>query len=182
MNEITLERTATPLETVGLVCARASFVAVLVGVVEGITVSRLTGVSVAGIGLATAGLWFPAAVIALLPATRLHRFSKRKVATALLVAVLTTLLFAKFATTVSPVLRALPVEASVALAFAWLAAGLQLDDPLRRPLAIIGIVVAVVLQIFSTRWVDAHRAFAGLLIEHTAVPRLMLRTVLRRFV
>lgn len=182
MSEITLESTSTPLETVGLVCARASFVAVLVGVIEGITVSRLTGVSVAGIGIATAGLWFPAAVIALLPATRLHRFSKRKVATALLVAVLSSLLFAKLATNVSPVLRALPAEASVSLAFAWLAAGLQLDDPLKRPLAIAGIVVAVVLQIFSTRWVDAHRAFAGLLIDHTAVPRLMLRTVLRRFV
>lgn len=182
--EISLEAPSTPLETVGLVCARASFVAVVVGIVEGLLVARAADTSIAGIGMATAGLWLPAAFVALLPAAALHRLpaSRRTVFTGLLAVLLAATLFARLATSVSPVLRALPLEMAAALALAWIASGLQLDVPLKRPLAIIGIVIAVVLQVFANRWVDAHRPFAGLLLEHSAVPRFMLRTVLRRFV
>lgn len=181
--EISLESTSTPFETVGLVCARASFVAMLVGIVEGAVVARLADASVAGIGVATAGLWFPAALVALIPATALHRLpSRRTVFTVLLVVVLAAALFARLATSVSPVLRALPLELGATLMAAWFAAGLHLDDSLKRPVAIIGIAIAVVLQMYSMRWIDQHRAFAGLLLEHSAVPRFMLRSVLRRFV
>lgn len=179
--EISLEAQSTPLETVGLVCARASFVAVVVGVTEAFVVARAAGTSVTGMGLATAGLWFPAALVALLPANALHRLPRPQVFTGLLVAVLVAALFAQLSHA-SPVLRALPIELASALMLGWLAAGLQLDDGLKRPIAILGVVIALGLQLFSMRWVDGHRAFAGLLLEHSAVPRFMLRTVLHRFV
>jgi hypothetical protein len=181
--ELSLEAPPTPLERVGLACARASFVALVVGGLEGLFVARAGGVSAGGLGLAAAGLWFPAALLALVPASALHGLAtpKRVVFSGLLALTLAAALFARVSHA-APIVRAAPLEVASVLLVAWLGAGLQVEDPLRRPVAVVGIVLAVALQVVATRWIDAHRAFAGLLVEHSTVPRFMLRAVLRRFV
>ena len=179
--EISLEPEPTPLERVGLVCARATLVASVLGFVEGLVISKTTETSVAGLGLATAGLWWPLALASLGPAHALHRWPRAGVSTALLAAVLASALFARFSPFAAP-LAAAPLEGAAALLLAWLAAGLHPGLQVRRPVALLGLLLAVGLQLFATRWVDAHRAFAGLLVDHSAAPRFMLRTVLRRFV
>ena len=78
-------------------------------------------------------------------------------------------------------LRAAPLEAVAAIGLAYAASHLELDEPFRRPIAIAGIVVVVALQVYASHWIDAHRAYASILVERTAVPRFMLRTVLHRF-
>lgn len=181
MSDATAEHVASPLDAVGIVCARAAFVASLVGIVEGVVVSRIAEVSVSGIGIATAGLWFPAGLLFLLPASALRRAPPRAVAVGLFVALAAALIFARAMPALSMPLRAAPIEAAAALAFAYAASRLELDEPFKRPIAIAGLVVVVALQVYATRWVDAHRAFAGVLVEHTAIPRFMLRTVLHRF-
>lgn len=177
---------ASPLDPIGLVCARAAVIALVIGVGEGLAVSNVIGTSVAGIGLANAGLWFPIALVSLLPGLLLRRLDdprvRRGLAFALGVALAAAILFARFSTTGSSVLRAAPAEAIAAVGLGWAAMELRLEDPLRRPVAIAGLIVAAALQVYATRWVDAHRAFAGLLAQHTAAPRFMLRVVLRRFV
>jgi hypothetical protein len=183
VKELTLDTPTTPLDAIGMVCARASFVAVLVGIIEGIVVSRVSDISVSGIGLATAGLWFPAALLFLLPASLLRRApSIRAVITGLVIAFGVTLVFTRVAPSVPFALRVAPLEMVSALALAYLASLLNIDAPFRRPIAIFGIVLAVALQVYATYWVDGHRAFAGLLVEDTTVPRFMLKSVLRRFV
>ncbi len=177
MNEITVEPPATTLDTIGLYCARAVFVAVLVGMVEGLVVSKLAEVSVSGIGIATAGLWVPAAFLFLFPAALLKRVqSKQAVALGLAVAFGAGLLVARAAK--------LPIvaESAGALALAYVASQIDFDPAFRKPISIAGILLAVALQLYAAHWVDAHRAFASLLVERTTVPRFMLRTVLRRFV
>lgn len=177
MNDAAAESPATPLDTLGLYCARAVFVAVLVGLFEGIIVSRVAEVSVSGIGIASAGLWIPAAFLFLFPASLLRRVpSRQAVAVGLAVAVGAAAIFAKAAHS------AAPLEAAAALAFAYAASQLELEGFIRRPIAIAGIALAVALQVYAAYWVDAHRAFASLLVEHTTIPRFMLRSVLRRFV
>ncbi len=177
---------SSPVDAIGLVCARAAVIALLIGVGEGLAVSRATETSVAGIGIANAGLWFPFALVSLLPGLLLRRLEdprvRRGVAFALGVAFAAAVLFARFSPTASTALRAAPVEAIAAVGLGWAAMELRFEDPLRRPIAIAGLVVAAALQIYATRWIDAHRAFAGLLAQHTAAPRFMLRTVLQRFV
>jgi hypothetical protein len=183
VNHATAESSVSPLDTVGVICARAAFVAVLLGVVEGIVVSRLSEISVSGIGIATAGLWFPIALLFLLPASLLRRVrSPRVVATALVIALMIAVIFAKATPNLAAPLRAAPIEGIAALGLAYAASRLELDAPFKRPIAIAGIVLAVALQVYGTYWVDSHRAFAGLLVEHTAVPRVMLKAILRRFV
>ncbi len=175
---------STPLESTGLVCARAAFVAIIVGLVEGIAVSRTAETSIGGIGLATAGLWFPIALLFLAPAMLLRRVEgegkRRILRLGLGVALAGAVLFARFSHLPMP-LRMVPAEVLGALALAWAAIELRLDDPIRRPVAYAGLFVAVGLQFYSTQWVDAHRAFASLLAEGTMIPRFMLRVVLRRF-
>jgi hypothetical protein len=180
------ETEATPLERIGLVCARAAFVATLVGVIEGVVVSNLAETPVSGIGLATAGLWLPGALLALVPATLLRRLddprTRRIVAYLFGVGIVVASAFARFAVGAPFPLRAGPLEAVTAIALAWAATELRLEPPLRRPVAIAGLVLAVALQVYAMRWVEGHLAFAGLLSEKTCFPRMMLRTVLRRFV
>jgi hypothetical protein len=177
VKEITAEPPATTLDTIGLYCARAVFVAVIVGLVEGVVVSRLAEVSVSGIGIATAGLWVPAAFLFLFPAALLKRVqSKQAVALILGVGLAAGLLIAR------ALHFPLAAEAGGALLLAYLASQIELDPMFRKPIAITGIVLAVILQMYAAHWVDAHRAFASLLVDHTAVPRFMLRAVLRRFV
>lgn len=182
MNDLTAESTATPLDAIGVVCARAAFVASLLGIIEGVVVSRLADLSVSGIGIATAGLWFPAALLSLLPASLLRRVqSRRAVAFGLAVAFGAAVIFARAMPSLAPWLRAAPIEAVAAVGLAYAASNLELDEPFRRPIAIAGLLVVVALQVYASRWVDGHRAYAGVLVERTAVPRFMLRTVLHRF-
>lgn len=176
MNDAAAEPTATPLDTLGLFCARAVFVAVLVGLVEGIVVSRVAEVSVSGIGIASGGLWIPAALLFLFPASLMKRVPRRAAAFGLAAAFLGGILVTR-ATHIS-----LFAEAGAALGLAYAASLLELEPMIRRPIAIAGIVLAVALQVYAAYWVDAHRAFASLLVDHTTVPRFMLRSVLRRFV
>lgn len=177
MNDATAESPATPLDTLGLYCARAVFVAVLVGIFEGIVVSRIADVTAGGIGIATAGLWIPAALLFLFPAAALRRIPSRQIVAVVLALAFGAALFLARATKI-----AAPLEAVVALTLAYAASSLDLEGFMRRPIAIAGLVLAIVLQLYAAYWVDAHRAFASLLVEHTAVPRFMLRSVLRRFV
>lgn len=181
MSDVTAESAATPLDAIGVVCARAAFVASLLGIVEGVVVSRIAELSVSGIGIATAGLWFPAALLFLVPASALRRVPSRVVAVGLFVAFGAALIFARAMPTLAAPLRAGPIEAAAALALAYAASRLELDEPFRRPIAIAGLIVVVALQLYANHWIDAHRAFAGVLVEYTAVPRFMLRTVLHRF-
>ena len=182
MSDLTAESTSTPLDAIGIVCARAAFVASLLGIVEGVVVSRLADLSVSGIGIASAGLWFPAALLALLPASLLRRVpSTRAVAFGLAIAFGATVIFARAMPSLSAPLRAAPIEAVAAVGLAYAASLLELDEPFKRPIAIAGLVVVVALQLYATHWIDAHRAYAGVLVDRTAVPRFMLRTVLHRF-
>jgi len=182
VSDTTAESTATPLDAIGVVCARAAFVASLLGIVEGLVVSKLAELSVSGIGIATAGLWFPAALLALLPASVLRRVeSRRAVAFGLAIAFGAAVLFARATPSLSVPLRAAPIEAVAAIALAYAARPPALAQPFRRPIAIAGLVVVVALQLYANHWIDAHRAYAGVLVEKTAVPRFMLRTVLHRF-
>jgi hypothetical protein len=179
------EAEVSAIDTIGMACARAGFVALLVGMVEGVVVSKMADASVSGIGLATAGLWVPVALFALLPGAALRRVAqraqRRNVAFAMVAALFAALLFAKLAH-VSPIVRLAPVEIVAAIGFAWVALEIEVSEAIKRPLAIFGFIVVALLQFYATRWVDAHRAFAGLLVEGTFVPRAMLRFVLRRFV
>ncbi len=182
MSDRTADSATTPFDAVGVVCARAAFVAALLGIVEGVVVSRLADVSVSGIGIATAGLWFPAALLFLLPAAALRRVrSPRVVPVALFIAFGAALIFARAMPSLAAPVRAAPIEAVAALALAYAASRLELDDPFRRPIAVAGLIIVVALQVYANRWINAHRAFAGVLVEHTAVPRFMLRAVLHRF-
>jgi hypothetical protein len=179
------EAEVSAIDTIGMACARAAFVALIVGMVEGIVVGQMADMSVSGIGLATAGLWVPVGLVALLPGTGLRRLAqrakRRNVAFAVVAAFFAAVLFAKLSH-VSPVLRLAPAELVAASGLAWVALEIEVSEAIRRPLAIFGFVVVAVLQFYATRWVDAHRAFAGLLVEGSFVPRAMLRFVLRRFV
>jgi hypothetical protein len=176
----------SPLESVGLACARAAAVACVVGVGEGLVVARAAETSAEGIGLATAGLWFPIALVGLVPGLFFRRLesatARRALSFGLFAAFLAAVLFARFSSFAPPLARALPAELLASVGLGWAAMELRFEAPLRRPVAIAGLVAAAVLQVYASRWVDAHRAFASLLTQHTAVPRLMLKFVLRRFV
>jgi hypothetical protein len=179
------EQESSALDVVGIACARAAFVALLVGMIEGIVVAHMADMSVSGIGIATAGLWAPVALFALIPGAALRRLAqglrRRNVAFVVVAAFFASLLFAKLSHA-SPIVRLAPAEIISAIGLAWVALEIEVSDAIRRPLAIFGLVVLVALQFYGTRWVDNHRAFAGLLVDGSFVPRAMLRFVLRRFV
>lgn len=177
MSETTAEHDVTSLDTLGVYCARAVFVAVIVGLVEGIVVSRLAEVSASGIGIATGGLWIPASLLFLAPAAYLKRIPSRQTVAMGLAVLFGVSLLVSRATHL-----AAPAEVAGALFLSYVASLLELDPVVRRPIAIAGLVLAVVLQIYAAYWVDAHRAFASLLVDRTTIPRFMLRTVLHRFV
>jgi hypothetical protein len=117
----------------------------------------------------------------LLPASLLRRAPARAVTFGLAFAFGAALIFARAMPSLAPSLRAAPIEAVAAIGLAYAASLLELDEPFRRPIAIAGLIVVVALQLYATNWIDAHRAYAGVLVERTAVPRFMLRTVLHRF-
>jgi hypothetical protein len=185
MAEKAAEAEVSVVDTIGMACARAGFVALIVGMVEGIVVSHMADMSVSGIGLATAGLWVPVGLVALLPGAAVRRVAqrtqRRNMAFIVVAALFASILFAKLSHA-SPIVRLAPVELVAAIGFAWVALEIEVSEAIRRPLAVFGFIVVALLQFYATRWVDAHRAFAGLLVEGTFVPRAMLRFVLRRFV
>ncbi|MEO7093929.1 MAG: hypothetical protein ABI175_11810 [Polyangiales bacterium] len=179
------------LESVGVACARASMVALVVGMIEGLALGHRVGAGDAGIGLATAGLWVPAALIALVPGGALVKVTgdarRRTIVLAVLGAAIVASVVVAWTqpsievSTGSP-LRALPLEISGAIAAAWAASLIRFEGLMRRPAALVGLAIAILVQLFANRWVDAHRALAGVMVEASYVPRFMLRVVLRRFV
>ena len=182
--EKTESSTGVALDSIGMVCARAAMVAIGVGLAEGAVLSKTIEPSVSGLGFATVGLWFPGAFIAVALMSLLQRLEGRARTTllaTLVVARVAALGFARFSHAVGP-LRAAPAEIVGALLLAWGASVVRVEGIFRRPLAVAGVALAVVLQIYGTRWVDSHRAYAGLIAETSFVPRLMLRNVLRRVV
>lgn len=182
----TAEPTATPFESIGMLLARASFVALIVGLLEGVIVARLADTPVSGIGLATAGLWLPGAVLAIIIGLGVRRAAqgggRRNIGLAVLAAMVVAIAAARVLSSAPVSVRAAPIEIVAAIALGWVSCELEVAEALRRPIAIAGIVIAVGLQLYATRWVDAHRAFAGLLADKTMIPRVMLKYVLRRFV
>jgi hypothetical protein len=179
------------LDSVGIACARGSMVALVVGMIEGLALGHRAGGGNAGIGLATAGLWVPAALVALLPGTALVRLAGESRTRTIALAVLGLAIVASIVVAwtqpgleVSPgsPLRALPLEITGAIAAAWAASLMRFEGPVRRPAAYVGIAVAILVQLFANRWVEAHRALAGAIVDASFVPRFMLRVVLRRFV
>ena len=178
------------LESVGVACVRAAIVALIVGFAEGILLGKRFGMSSPSIGLATAGLWFPAALIALIPGALLVRYvgdsSKRRIVAGIFaVALIGSAIFAAsqppVEVSVGSPLRALPLEIAGALSVAWGASLMRFEGAMRRPAAYVGIALAALIQLYANRWIDAHRAFAGAMTEASFVPRIMLRFVLRRF-
>ena len=174
--------TGPAIESVGMVCARAVLVALVVGVVEGNVLARVLDTKVTGFGLATAGLWVPAALVSLLVVLPLRRMdeSARRVVRAVLIGMLAaSFLYVKLGRAPLP-MRVAPAEILSVLAVAWVASSLKLEGALRKVVAYAGIALTLVLQIHANRWVDAHRAYAGAMSQSSFVPRLMLRSVLRR--
>jgi hypothetical protein len=176
------------IDTIGLVCARASLVALGGGLVEGLFMTRALDGAAAGLPLANAGLWFPLGLLALLPARPIAKRLDNPIARPRLIALGGALLFlaAVFGLLgarlgLGPI-RWAPVEILAALELAVVASVLRPEPPLRRILAIAGLVLAFGLQLFATRWIDAHAAFAGATTQLAWVPRVMLKFVLRRFV
>lgn len=174
----------TALDDVGVACARAACVALIVGFVEGTVVGARVGEGGAGLALATAGLWFPGALVALLPGHALVRVANDRRRRTLVAAVLGgACALSAILAWVAPISAwsVLPLETFGAIAAAWGASLVRLDGPIRRPAAWVGIALAAMVQLYANRWVDVHRALAGALVDHTFVPRIMLRFVLRRF-
>ena len=173
------------LDSIGVACARATSVALVMGMIEAVLFGRAAGGTTPGMAIAVAGLWVPSAMLALAPGALLVRFADnpaRRRSIALLLVALGSLL-AWTAPVESPTpWRAAPLELSAAIGAAWGASRIRFDGPIRRPAAYVGITLAVLVQLFANRWVDVHRALAGLLVDASFVPRLMLRLVLRRFV
>ena len=172
------------LDSVGVACARGTSAALLVGLVEGGVVGSRVGEGGAGLALATAGLWFPAALAALLPGAALVRVASDRrrrtiVAGCFGAALALSTIFA--ATSSRAPWNAMPLELVGVVLAGWGASLVRLEGPIRRPAAFVGIALAVLVQLYANRWIDVHRALAGALADHTFVPRGMLRLVLRRF-
>ena len=172
------------LDSVGVACARGISAALLVGMIEGAIVGARVGAGGAGLALATAGLWFPAALAALLPGAALVRYAndrrRRNVVLVAFGALLAVTGIIAFAWSQAP-FNVMPLEIVAVLVAGWGASLVRLDGPVRRPAAWVGIGLAVLVQLFANRWIGVHLAFAGALADHTFIPRFMLRVVLRRF-
>lgn len=178
------------LESVGVACARAAIVALVVGLVEGVLLGRRFGVPSTAMGLAAAGVWFPASLLALLPGALLVRIGGDSKVRRIMLVVVGVLLAGclAFAATAPPTdvalgspLRALPLEIVGAISVAWGASSMRFEGAMKRPAAYVGIALAVLLQLYANRWIDVHRALAGAMAESSFIPRFMLRVVLRRF-
>jgi hypothetical protein len=172
------------LDSVGVACARGISAALLVGLIEGAIVGSRLGDGGAGLALATAGLWFPAALASLLPGAALVRFAndrrRRNVVLATFGGLLAVAGVVAFAVSRAP-WNVMPLEIVAVLLAGWGASLVRLDGPVRRPAAWVGIGLAVLVQLYANRWIGVHLGFAGALADHTFVPRFMLRVVLRRF-
>jgi hypothetical protein len=173
---------ATAFESLGLSLARAGFVALVLGLVESLFVRRAAGFDIPGLAPALAGLWLPASIVSLAAALddpRGRRFIPPTFALLAFAAIVFLLRLGGAGIALH--LRALPLELVALFGVGTLAAWTRPSEALRRPLAIGAIFVVFALQLFATRWVDAHRGFAGVIVDDTGIPRLMLRAVLRRF-
>ncbi len=174
------------LDAVGLVCARAALVALGAGLVEGLLLGRALGGATAGLAFADAGLWFPLGLLAQLPARAIVPMLEAPARRARVMMLGGAILF------LAAVLGLLggrlgvgairwgALELVAALELAVVASAVRPEPPLRRALAISGLLLAVGMQLFATRWVDAHRAFAGAMTELAWLPRVMLKWALRR--
>jgi len=174
--------TALAIESVGLVCARATLVALVMGGIEGNVLARVLEANVRGMGLATVGLWVPAAFVALLlavPIRKLDDTARRALRIALVVSLAGAALYAKLGHASGPI-RAAPLEILGAIALGWAFSSLKLEGALRKLVGYVGIALTLVTQLHANRWVDAHRAYAGAMAQTSFVPRLMLRSVFRR--
>jgi hypothetical protein len=172
------------LDSVGVACARGTSAALLVGLIEGAIVGARVGEGGAGLALATAGLWFPAALVALLPGSAIVRAANDRRRRNLVVAAFGVAL--AIAGVVALAAKgaswsAMPLEIVGVLLAGWGASLVRLDGPVRRPAAFVGIALAVLVQLYANRWIGVHPALAGALGDHTWIPRFMLRVVLRRF-
>ena len=191
----------TAIESVGLACARAAMVAMGVGMLEGTAIGRRIGAPTAGMGLATSGLWLPAALLALMLVAMLRRAlmsaleaasesAMSRARNAGLMALAALFFFALVfwmkdpaaESTFGSPLHAAPLELITVAGLAWGASMIRPEGSLRRVAAIGGVVVAVFVQLFANRWVDAHGAMAGALGNASFVPGAMLRYVLQRLV
>lgn len=178
------------IESVGVACARASIVALVLGMLEGTLLGRHASATSAGIGLATAGLYLPAALASLLPGSFLVRWaSDSRKRQRLALSLGAALLFGLLTHLAAPVsdpgrgwpLRVLPLELASLLSLGTVVSLMRFEPPLRRPAAFVGLTLVVLVQAYANRWIDAHRALAGALAEGSFFPRTMLRLVLRRF-
>jgi hypothetical protein len=152
--------------------------------IEGAIVGSRVGEGGAGLALATAGLWFPAALVALLPGSAIVRAANDRrrrnrvlAAFGVALAIAGIIAFASKGASWS----AMPLEIVGVLLAGWGASLVRLDGPVRRPAAFVGIALAVLVQLYANRWIGVHPALAGALGDHTSIPRFMLRVVLRRF-
>ncbi len=178
------------VESVGVACARASIVALVLGMIEGTLLGKHASASSGGIGLATAGLLLPAALASLLPGAFLVRWAddapkRQRLAFAFGVLLLIGTLVHLSAPVSDPgrgwPLRVLPLELASLLTLGWGVSLMRFEPPLRRAAAFVGLTLVVLVQLYANRWIDQHRALAGALAEGSFFPRLMLRFVLRRF-
>jgi hypothetical protein len=174
------------LDSVGVACARGTCAALLVGLIEGAIVGARFGVGEgsAGLALATAGLWFPAALVSLLPGAALVRAANDRRRRTIVLATFAVALFITGVVASSwsrAPFNAMPLEIVAVLLAGWGASLVRLEGPVRRPAAFVGIALAVLVQLYANRWIEVHRALAGALADHTFIPRVMLRSILRRF-
>ncbi|GAC1352976.1 MAG: hypothetical protein NVS3B20_22450 [Polyangiales bacterium] len=171
------------LDSIGGLCARATAVALALGLVEASVLRKVMEGSASGIGIATAGLWFPAAFLAVIASSQLRRVLNARAQSQLpawLFGILIAALgYARFGHA-AVFLRAAPAELIGVFTVAWAATMVRFDGFLRRPVAYVGLFLSLLLQVYANRWVEAHRAYAGAMAEKSFVPRIMLRSVLHR--
>jgi hypothetical protein len=174
------------VDAVGLVCARAAIVALGGGLVEGFAISRALDAPSSGLAFANAGLWFPLGLLALLPARASVSVLEAPERRARYLALGGALLFlAAVAGLVGQrlgigAIRWAPLELLAAFELAVVASAIRPEPPVRRAVAVAGIVLAFGMQLFATRWIEVHRAFAGAMTDLAWIPRVMLKWALRR--
>ena len=174
---------------VGEVCARAVVAAILSGSLEATWIARASLATPAGFGLVMTGLWFPPMLALALAMNRafatLSLFARGRLPTVAMTALYANvgafLFFALTArTAIALPIRIAPLEVVAAVGATTMIAALRLDGIVRRSIAIAGIVSAIAVQLFASRWIDAHRAYVAVIGEHAMLPRLVLRLLFAR--
>ena len=184
------EPTAIRLSTFDVVnafCLRAMLVALGLGFVEGYLFSRRMGISIAGVGLTFASLWFVAALFLVWFLSSLKtKFVKmsiydKSIAVGLFILFLVASLFHRaIATSLGLLAHAVIFETLGAIWVAWVSLMLRFQNYVYSMIRYSCLSTVILMQFYASRWVDAHRAVAGAICESTCVPRIMLRSVFKR--